>query len=195
MRNFNNRAKGNNSRGGDFNRRDSGSRRFSGGDRGRSQMHEAICSDCGKRCEVPFRPTGDKPVYCNECFSSHREGPSSNRFERRGGEKPRFQDKSRFDAICDKCGKKFDLPFRPSGDKPVYCNECFKRDDNSSRKNNNTVVNQYKEQFDMLNSKLDRIIKVLIPVIPTKEEKKGLLIEKKKRAIEKKEKTTKPKKA
>jgi len=33
------------------------------------EMHEAICAKCGKQCEVPFKPTGDKPVYCRECFN------------------------------------------------------------------------------------------------------------------------------
>lgn len=46
-----------------------------GNDRGGSaQMHKAVCSDCGKTCEVPFRPSGDKPVFCNDCFSGKREG-------------------------------------------------------------------------------------------------------------------------
>ncbi len=31
-------------------------------------MHSAICGSCGKDCEVPFRPTGDRPVYCKNCF-------------------------------------------------------------------------------------------------------------------------------
>jgi CxxC-x17-CxxC domain-containing protein len=35
---------------------------------------KAICSDCKKECEVPFRPTGDRPVYCKECFPRHKEG-------------------------------------------------------------------------------------------------------------------------
>lgn len=42
-----------------------------GDDRPRD-MHKATCSECGKPCEVPFKPTGDKPVYCNDCFSSKR---------------------------------------------------------------------------------------------------------------------------
>jgi CxxC-x17-CxxC domain-containing protein len=36
-------------------------------------MHKATCSECGKSCEVPFRPTGDKPVYCNDCFGAKRD--------------------------------------------------------------------------------------------------------------------------
>ena len=31
-------------------------------------MHRATCADCGKSCEVPFRPSNDKPVYCSQCF-------------------------------------------------------------------------------------------------------------------------------
>ena len=49
-------------------------------DRERPEMHTAICSECGKSCEVPFRPTGEKPVYCRECFAGKREdGPRAPR--------------------------------------------------------------------------------------------------------------------
>lgn len=44
-----------------------------GGDR-EVTMHKAICDECKKSCEVPFRPSSDKPVYCNECFSGKRDG-------------------------------------------------------------------------------------------------------------------------
>ena len=33
---------------------------------------KAICSDCGKECEVPFKPTAGRPVYCRDCFAKHR---------------------------------------------------------------------------------------------------------------------------
>lgn len=42
------------------------------GDRGSRPMHKAVCSDCGKECEVPFQPTEGRPVYCDECFKKHR---------------------------------------------------------------------------------------------------------------------------
>lgn len=32
------------------------------------EMHEAICAECGKKCEVPFKPIEGKPVFCRECF-------------------------------------------------------------------------------------------------------------------------------
>ena len=36
------------------------------------QMYPAICASCGRECEVPFEPRGDRPVYCNECFAKMR---------------------------------------------------------------------------------------------------------------------------
>ena len=52
---------------GGFRGRDSGGY---GRDRERRplEMHEATCAKCGKQCQVPFKPTGDKPVYCSDCF-------------------------------------------------------------------------------------------------------------------------------
>ncbi len=37
-------------------------------------MFSAVCATCGKRCEVPFKPSGDRPVYCKECFRAKQEG-------------------------------------------------------------------------------------------------------------------------
>ena len=44
-----------------------------GGSFGPREMHKATCSDCGQECEVPFKPTEGKPVYCNNCFQNHRK--------------------------------------------------------------------------------------------------------------------------
>ena len=43
-----------------------------GGSRGPREMFTVTCSSCGRDAEVPFRPTSGKPVYCNDCFASHR---------------------------------------------------------------------------------------------------------------------------
>lgn len=37
------------------------------------ELYDAVCAACGKPCKVPFKPTGDRPVYCSECFSKMRE--------------------------------------------------------------------------------------------------------------------------
>lgn len=34
------------------------------------QMYPAVCASCGKQTTVPFQPSGDKPVYCRDCFSA-----------------------------------------------------------------------------------------------------------------------------
>lgn len=36
------------------------------------EYFKAICSDCGKECEVPFKPTQGRPVYCRDCFRKHK---------------------------------------------------------------------------------------------------------------------------
>ena len=40
--------------------------------RGDRQMYEVICSNCGKPALVPFQPSGNRPVYCSECFAARR---------------------------------------------------------------------------------------------------------------------------
>ncbi len=55
-------------RSGRFDRRDS--RRSS-----RIEMHEVVCDKCGEKCEVPFKPTSSKPVYCSDCFKKDDDGP------------------------------------------------------------------------------------------------------------------------
>ncbi|MBU2109542.1 hypothetical protein KKB71_01105 [Patescibacteria group bacterium] len=125
------------SRGGGFGRRDRGR------DRGPVTMHQAVCDQCGKSCEVPFKPTSGKPVYCNVCFGGKKETGNY-----RGGD--RFPQKS-FDS--------YKAPVKTDND-------------------------EIKKQFDMLNVKLDRIIKSL-------EEKKE---EKNKTAVKKTVKTKKAKK-
>lgn len=37
------------------------------------EKHKAICAECNKECEVPFKPSGDRPVYCKDCFSKRKD--------------------------------------------------------------------------------------------------------------------------
>lgn len=43
-----------------------------GHNRGPREEHEATCAECGKKCTVPFKPSGDRPVYCRDCFQKHK---------------------------------------------------------------------------------------------------------------------------
>jgi len=50
-------------------------------------LHKAICADCKKECEVPFKPSGERPVYCKECFGKRKSGgmpPQGSRDDRQG---------------------------------------------------------------------------------------------------------------
>ncbi len=87
----------------------------------RLQMHQAVCDKCRKDCEVPFRPTGGKPVYCSDCF----DRPQSRRPEGRSFDRPNFRPENR--------GAEVSGP-------------------------------RYDEQFAALNAKLDKILNTLVPV-------------------------------
>lgn len=117
-----------NTRGGgrSFGRRDFGPRSF-GGDRssgGRSDRPKfsAVCSNCGKDCEVPFRPTNGKPVYCSDCFEKMRGGSTaSDRFQspESRGSVPSFDpNRSQLDAISNKLDRIIKL-LEPKTEAPV----------------------------------------------------------------------------
>jgi CxxC-x17-CxxC domain-containing protein len=107
-----------------FSRRDSGRsddsepRRFSRRDSGRRplEMHKVTCDKCGQSCEVPFRPTHGKPVYCSNCF-------------RKGG-----NDESRRPPQHS-----YGASENPESDKPV----------------------KYQHEFDQINEKLNKLLKLL----------------------------------
>ena len=68
-------SEGNEGRSGS-NRGNFGGNRGGGGFRrnfGPREMHKAICADCKQDCEVPFKPTEGKPVYCRDCYQKHRK--------------------------------------------------------------------------------------------------------------------------
>ena len=63
----------------------------------RPEMHKAVCDACGKDCDLPFKPTGSKPVYCRDCFKKEGGGtenryqaraPRRSNFDRRDDERP-----------------------------------------------------------------------------------------------------------
>lgn len=106
----------------------------------RDGMHKTTCSNCGKECEVPFRPTGEKPVYCSDCF--RKMGP---------GDAPKGNDRG---------------PRRPSfGNR-----DGGHRGDRGSRP---SAQPNYTEQFNTLNAKLDTLIELLKDTKTKKEPKRN----------------------
>jgi len=136
MRNFNRDSRpGGNDRGGD---RFGGAKRSFGGGGGfggprpssdRPQLFTATCSDCGNSCEVPFRPTGDRPVFCNDCFRKQKSGGAPAFGGNRGGDK--FAARPRFEKSA--------APVAVGG----------------------ANLGQFKDQLDAISSKLDRILRAL----------------------------------
>lgn len=118
-----------------FGGRDSGGGRSWGGGKPWDKqvtMHQAICSNCGNKCEVPFKPNGSKPVLCNDCFSKAKAGgaPSGN-FQRRDSRDERGP--------------------RDSGFTPSY--------QPSQPQGGDKRIDDLKRQLDVVNSKLDTLIK------------------------------------
>jgi len=112
-------------------------------------------------------------------------------FKKRDFDKPQVMHKT----VCSKCGQQCEVPFIPSGSRPVFCRVCFQanRVSNPMRSENNFSASrpatqaQYREQFDLLGKKLDKIIellqpKVVVPVVPVE---KALKIAKTKKTAKK----------
>jgi len=108
-----------------------------GGDR--AQMFSATCATCNKQCEVPFRPNGEKPVYCRDCFRNQSDAPASDRFA-----KKEFSRESR---------REFSKP--SFSDRPV----ADKR------------IDDLKRQLDLMSTKLDNLIALVSPVLIEEEAK------------------------
>jgi len=149
-------------------------------DFGRPSMHQATCDSCGKACEVPFKPTSGKPIFCSNCFEkgqndspkkfSRDRNDRNDRHERSdrkftsGDSRKRSlddRDSTMYDAVCDSCGNDCEVPFKPTKGKPIYCDNCF---DNNKGKD----IDQFRKEFEILNKKLDKVIEVLESVLSVK---------------------------
>ena len=122
------------------NRSGGGGRSFDRPSRDR-EMHQTTCNNCGKDCEVPFKPNGSRPVFCSDCFEKNG---SENR---RSSERDFAPRRSNFEDR------------RPSFNQ----NRNDDRQQNFRRPQENPLPAQDNDQFASLNAKLDRIITLLTP--------------------------------
>ena len=60
------------------------------GDREVKPMFKAVCAQCSKDCEVPFRPSGNKPVLCSYCFEDQKAGGGGGARPARRSERPSY---------------------------------------------------------------------------------------------------------
>ena len=100
-------------------------------------------------------------------MANHRSsGRKKSRGRSGGGDRFRRRSRGRdekpemHEVICDECGNKCQVPFKPTSSKPVYCSECFEKK-GSSRKGPNKGSNQSSEELEKINQKLDKILKAL----------------------------------
>ncbi len=109
-------------------------------------------------------------------FEGRREGGFSGRREggfNRGNRRPEMHD-----VVCDKCGNDCQVPFKPTGDKPVLCSACFRKDGGASFNSGSREQREFREpvgsirtnsvssgisqeQFRQLNTKLDKVLGIL----------------------------------
>jgi len=93
-------------------------------DQGDRQMFDVnlSCAECGAAIkQLPFEPSGDKPVYCMDCLRARRQSQSRGGFNR--GPRQMFE----VNEKCAECGTAItQLPFQPTGDRPLYCFDCNK---------------------------------------------------------------------
>lgn len=93
----------------------------------------------------------------NQDRSGRRESRGFGRGDVRGfGRK--FGRPTMHEVTCDKCGERCEVPFKPTGDKPVYCRNCFRKDDNSKSKDR---PKQFTKELEQINKKLDKILNAL----------------------------------
>lgn len=104
---------------------------FYGGDKSVNQDKTLTCRDCDKDFTFSaseqdfFAEKGftNEPSRCGECRATRKQ-QNSGGFSRGANN---FQKREMHPATCAECGKETQVPFRPSGDRPVYCSDCFSR--------------------------------------------------------------------
>lgn len=92
-----------------------------------------VCKECGKEfvftaAEQEFYASKgftNEPGRCPECRAARKERSGYNGNRSRDGFRGNSSERQMYPAICSRCGKETMVPFKPSGDKPVYCRECF----------------------------------------------------------------------
>ncbi len=80
--------------GGVFGKREFNRPAGGGFSRPQGPSYQAVCAQCGKTCEVPFRPDGQRPIYCRECFRGTQDSAAPSREDTR----PAYQSAPRWRA-------------------------------------------------------------------------------------------------
>ncbi len=62
------------------------------------ELHDAVCSECRKPCQVPFFPSEGRAVKCRDCFRTDGPAFGNDRDDRRPSfdRKPSYSDRPTF---------------------------------------------------------------------------------------------------
>lgn len=94
------------------------------------QDQTLTCVDCGQSfvwtaSEQKFyndKGFTNSPKRCQSCRAA-KKGQFGN--DKRGGFSRSTGPREMFTITCSNCGKQDSVPFKPRGDRPVLCRECF----------------------------------------------------------------------
>lgn len=117
----------------------------------RGDMFTATCAACSKHCEVPFRPSGARPVYCKDCFGGSR-------------------DVSRHDGSRHEAPRKFESRGVTPAQNGV----------------GDTRVLELTRQVEALHKKIDEVTTILLRMVPVNTSESPKAITPKKKPAEKK---------
>jgi CxxC-x17-CxxC domain-containing protein len=98
------------------------------------------CRDCGQAFTFTsgeqdfYAARGySEPSRCADCRAQRKAEREGDSYGSGGGYSSSRAPREMFSATCSACGKEAQVPFQPSGDKPVYCSDCFQQRGGSSR--------------------------------------------------------------
>ena len=112
-----------------------GGRGFGRSNDGPREMFKTVCSNCGKDCEVPFKPTNGKPVYCSECF------------EKMGGRNTDF--------VRPERGDRFNRPERPERNRSDFGSQAPRIDNSKQFSDLNTKLDKI---IALLTPKIESVV-------------------------------------
>ena len=103
---------------------------------------------------------GSKKRFSRRVSERFDRGDSGGRFGKKNFERPNRNSEQRMmhEAICDKCGNKCEVPFKPTENKPVYCSDCFRKNEYTESRDKS---NSSSGELEQINLKLDKILKAL----------------------------------
>jgi CxxC-x17-CxxC domain-containing protein len=86
-----------------------------------------ICKDCGAQFDFTVRDQQfyvekgfeNEPQRCRDCRNARKSQRAG------GGMQSAGATREMFETVCAQCNVATTVPFKPRGDRPVYCRACY----------------------------------------------------------------------